>query len=875
MSEQEAQQGTEPRERPGGWLRERPAYSLLAVGLVLYALVLIVQASRSDAPPALAQVGPGEAGTVSLLIAHPKKLVRDGPDEARQVLWAWLTCTASPPPAPYAVALEPINGGVAFVDKDGAPVAPRLVLTPTIQATTAATLYLRRAALVGNEPSAVTLTARLFDANGRELIPGGVRFSVYLETGWEAFWRHLGQRLLSPTTPLLTLAAGLVALAVQEYRRAEERRFQGRMKLEGQRLATEQERVAEEKRAAHQARLAEIDQIHRFIPYQLDEALKLYNEYQRRSTTLSEWQTDDVSTSLTAVWRAINRHDWQKIILTQAVSLLREQQYPLASEMVALVQSLDPDNQAARDIQLVTELAQPAVSAKDTILPLIERHGIEKVVETLQRVDGQYEFQRGDLVTRLLSQLRHNPEYADQMQQLLEADRVGHALLFQVDWPQLWSAAYLGDPRKIGVWLGRVGLGFNPFGPETAELDPRLPWYVIDVIYEEARGARPLLVTAAPGAGKTAAALMLAYNCGHPPANPRQPGTFPVYYPLRLVTAFAEHTSTILAPLVRATVREILRYLSLQPQGLLDLPLFSQDAMRRLLALAYVGSESLLAAAVGRLPPSLQKTLALGSLSESWSRPSRLRDEDWLDLLSEALPAGFYRYEWLVDVPGRMNALLPDQLPDRLIKLVDLATPLAIVGVHLKLFVADDVAGILGDPPGLDVVCLKWDEEGLRLMLDQRIRQTGGDSLMALCGPDVARDFETRLIQAAQGSPRRLVQLGNALLNSAASRAAGDPLLTEEDLEAALAKVQDLEIQPAETRSRYLTRLRQILATHFGASELRSLCFDLGIDYDDLPELGKTDKARALVEYLERRDRIPELVEIGQQLRPKLSWDGP
>lgn len=146
---------------------------------------------------------------------------------------------------------------------------------------------------------------------------------------------------------------------------------------------------------------------------------------------------------------------------------------------------------------------------------------------------------------------------------------------------------------------------------------------------------------------------------------------------------------------------------------------------------------------------------------------------------------------------------------------------------------------------------------------------------MALCGPDVARDFETRLIQAAQGSPRRLVQLGNALLNSAASRAAGDPLLTEEDLEAALAKVQDLEIQPAETRSRYLTRLRQILATHFGASELRSLCFDLGIDYDDLPELGKTDKARALVEYLERRDRIPELVEIGQQLRPKLSWDGP
>jgi hypothetical protein len=42
----------------------------------------------------------------------------------------------------------------------------------------------------------------------------------------------------------------------------------------------------------------------------------------------------------------------------------------------------------------------------------------------------------------------------------------------------------------------------------------------------------------------------------------------------------------------------------------------------------------------------------------------------------------------------------------------------------------------------------------------------------------------------------------------------------------------------------YLINLRQILTERFDESELRTLCFDLGIDYDDLPGSGKVDKAR-------------------------------
>jgi len=70
----------------------------------------------------------------------------------------------------------------------------------------------------------------------------------------------------------------------------------------------------------------------------------------------------------------------------------------------------------------------------------------------------------------------------------------------------------------------------------------------------------------------------------------------------------------------------------------------------------------------------------------------------------------------------------------------------------------------------------------------------------------------------------------------------------------------------------YRTRLRQLLSTHFDAGELRTLCFDLGVEYDDLPGAGKADKARELVTYLERHSRIYKLWEIGKRLRPDVTW---
>jgi DNA-binding NarL/FixJ family response regulator len=76
------------------------------------------------------------------------------------------------------------------------------------------------------------------------------------------------------------------------------------------------------------------------------------------------------------------------------------------------------------------------------------------------------------------------------------------------------------------------------------------------------------------------------------------------------------------------------------------------------------------------------------------------------------------------------------------------------------------------------------------------------------------------------------------------------------------------------TERQYHSRLLQILVNRFDKSELRMLCFHLGIDYaDSLPGESKEDKAQDLIGYLERRDRILELVQAGKQLRPDIAWD--
>ncbi|MBN1887699.1 MAG: hypothetical protein JW850_06900 [Thermoflexales bacterium] len=69
-----------------------------------------------------------------------------------------------------------------------------------------------------------------------------------------------------------------------------------------------------------------------------------------------------------------------------------------------------------------------------------------------------------------------------------------------------------------------------------------------------------------------------------------------------------------------------------------------------------------------------------------------------------------------------------------------------------------------------------------------------------------------------------------------------------------------------------IPKLRQIVITHFNGGELRSLCFDTGVDYDSLAGENRDDKARELIAYFERHKSVAELVKIVHRLRPNAAW---
>ena len=67
--------------------------------------------------------------------------------------------------------------------------------------------------------------------------------------------------------------------------------------------------------------------------------------------------------------------------------------------------------------------------------------------------------------------------------------------------------------------------------------------------------------------------------------------------------------------------------------------------------------------------------------------------------------------------------------------------------------------------------------------------------------------------------------------------------------------------------------MRQVLTSRFDHDEFRILCSELEVSYDDLGGSGRLGKAHALIEYLEHRERIPDLFAAGMRLRSDISWD--
>ena len=64
-----------------------------------------------------------------------------------------------------------------------------------------------------------------------------------------------------------------------------------------------------------------------------------------------------------------------------------------------------------------------------------------------------------------------------------------------------------------------------------------------------------------------------------------------------------------------------------------------------------------------------------------------------------------------------------------------------------------------------------------------------------------------------------------------------------------------------------LVALRKLLVTRYNLEEIRTLCSDVGVDYDNLGGEGKEAKARELIAYLRRRNKLDDLIRYLQESR--------
>lgn len=66
--------------------------------------------------------------------------------------------------------------------------------------------------------------------------------------------------------------------------------------------------------------------------------------------------------------------------------------------------------------------------------------------------------------------------------------------------------------------------------------------------------------------------------------------------------------------------------------------------------------------------------------------------------------------------------------------------------------------------------------------------------------------------------------------------------------------------------------LRENMNRYFSLDEIESLCFDLGVDFENIGGSSKPGKVLELIQYMERRGRLEELAGACAKSRPNVDW---
>jgi hypothetical protein len=73
-------------------------------------------------------------------------------------------------------------------------------------------------------------------------------------------------------------------------------------------------------------------------------------------------------------------------------------------------------------------------------------------------------------------------------------------------------------------------------------------------------------------------------------------------------------------------------------------------------------------------------------------------------------------------------------------------------------------------------------------------------------------------------------------------------------------------------KTKHLRLLRRKIVEYFDLDELRTLAYDLGLDWGELSGDKKSTKSQSLISYLNRRERLEQLLILLREERPNVNW---
>jgi len=715
----------------------------LVVGLLILFLNAVQPLVRGVYSPPLATsflVGEWE-----VRLSYPREVTTDPSLLSHQAVSMQASGSVNTSPGDVVIEVRTSDDHLSLVDEQGRPLPQpfRQVLS-----TDPTALPVRIYLLAGTSaPDPVDLTFRATS------LPNASQASHSVPVSIEPAWQTVLFGLISQGAGTAiwggALLSAMVGFVIQQWNRMRE----------------EEEREKEQQR---RDALAEVEGLRELLQQRdYERALMRYQTLEKREPF--PWRTRPIQDALRKTWEEEAPEELQRWL---SVSRARVEQTPpeaIQNPSEATEGDVKAIFWAFRMLPLESEKAPRILSRL-----LTEKPDLLIVAERVlaDDVDG-----RALLWSPELAQVFRKMEgKEDTPQELVECARRLQTLhRSPSSWLNLWPRDRVLDP-SVDRGVRALKLKCNPFGPEQAEMDPLLREYGYrpPELWEYLSSPQPIVVLGGPGSGKTATALLLAYDCQFPSSRPRREGTLPVYflpYESPLPSSGKASCRYLLDQIARSVAEALLQVIAKHPY------LFTEQHPAGQAAVASLWVACLGKGLLGNLGPHLLRAglREEGAGRKVWQEVRKLAgaaimpDEmALLELLGEARPAGFQQTEILMDWGVEPDAARSAAIARSMEAFLRIVPALAARGVYVKAFLPRACKPAPERGYGVPVIELSWTEEDLKGMLRCRLNYAGIEKLREVYIVDPAAlhpDPDEYLVQRAKGSPRTLIRLGNQMVS--------------------------------------------------------------------------------------------------------------